>query len=172
MNAIFIFITSIMLFGFTFCASSQDLPLKDGKVFYEQVDSATATKEQLYQRAKLWFANAFKDSRSVIQLDDKDDGQIVGKGNFDVPYKYGVNTVAQCNFTLKIDVKEAKYRIQVYNINYQWANAGQNTMSIEQLKTSFNGRYYNKIAPGTNEKILNLIQDFKTNLSAKDSSNF
>jgi hypothetical protein len=151
---------------------SQDLPTKEGKVFYESVDTATGTKAELYQKVKLWFANAFKDSKSVIQVDDKDNGQLVGKGNFDVPYKYGVNTSAQCNFTIRIDTKDNKYRIQIYNINYQWVNTGNTAMSIEDLKTAYNGRYYEKIAPTTNQKVIALIQDCNKAMTAQKEDSF
>jgi hypothetical protein len=162
----------LILYVITLNCYSQALPTREGKVFYEQVDTATGTKAELYQKAKLWFANAFKDSKSVIQVDDKDNGQIVGKGNFDVPYKYGVNTSAQCNFTVKIDVKDNKYRLQIYNINYQWAIAGNATMSIEELKTAYKGRYYEKIAPPTNEKVIALMQDCSKAMTAQKDDSF
>lgn len=166
-----------LCFLFLFCFSSllvfgQDLPIKDGKVFYEKIDSANGTKNELYNRAKLWFANTFKDSKSVIQIDNKEDGQLLGKGNFDVPYRYVVNTVAQCNFTIKFDFKDNKYRVQIYNINYQWQLSGNTTMNIEQLQTSYNGRYYNKIAPPTDTQIKSMIASLQKTLSSNEQQSF
>lgn len=39
-----------------------------------------ARKDDLYQRARNYFAISFGDSRSVIRIEDKDEGLILGKG--------------------------------------------------------------------------------------------
>jgi len=54
--------------------------MNDGKAFYEVVDSSVSgSKQELQVKAKMWMANAFKDAKKVIQLDDKDAGEVLGK---------------------------------------------------------------------------------------------
>lgn len=43
------------------------------------VDSIPKTKEQIYVAVNDWFARSFNDGKSVIQLNDKDAGIIIGK---------------------------------------------------------------------------------------------
>lgn len=40
---------------------------------------STVNKSELYSRAREWFAKAFKSSKNVIQMDDKENGKIIGK---------------------------------------------------------------------------------------------
>lgn len=48
------------------------LPLQDGKITYSEIVNVdSATKNQLYSRAKEWISKSFKSSKNVIQLDEK-----------------------------------------------------------------------------------------------------
>jgi hypothetical protein len=98
------------------------LPTRDGHVFYESIDTSSFSKDQLYSKAKLWLVNSFKDSKSVSEIDDKEGGQIVGKGNFVVNYTYALTpSTCRFNFIMKIDLKDNKYRLQIYNIIAEFA---------------------------------------------------
>jgi hypothetical protein len=51
------------------------------KITYTEVvylDSLT-DKQEIFSRAREWFASAYKSSINVIQMDDKEGGKIVGK---------------------------------------------------------------------------------------------
>ena len=64
-------LTSIMSLTINFTAFSQ-VPVKDGKGFYEVIDSTVSgSKQELQVKAKMWMAKAFKDAKEVIQLDTK-----------------------------------------------------------------------------------------------------
>lgn len=81
------------------------------------VDSVDLPKDDIYIRARSWVATTFKSSQHVIQMEDKDAGRIICKGNFPHPAKnvFG-NTLCfeAIHFTLTIDVKDGRYRT-VYN---------------------------------------------------------
>lgn len=103
-----------------FCFGQDQLPTKDGKVIFEELDSVPGiAKADLYARSKVWVTHIFKNSKDVIQLDDKDAGQIIGKGNFD--YQYVVigppGATWTCDFTLQIDCRDNKARIRIYELN-------------------------------------------------------
>jgi hypothetical protein len=61
----------------TFCVGQTDTTLKYSEVI--QVDGIN--KEVLYLRAKSWANDVFSNSKNVIQIDDKEDGEIEGKAN-------------------------------------------------------------------------------------------
>ena len=81
---------------------------RDGVV---QVEGATAA--QLYARGKLWFAEAFIDSKNVLEVEDKETGVLVGKGT--IPYEPNVFISSgvirgHIGFTVKILVKDGRYK--------------------------------------------------------------
>ena len=67
----------ITVFLTTNCLFSQE-PISYSGV----VETDSVSKEILYKRGLLWIANAFKDSKEVIQLKDENSGQIISKGTF------------------------------------------------------------------------------------------
>lgn len=97
---------------FSYC---QELPTKDGKILYEIVDSTVkGTGGEIYDRAKVWFVEAFKSANAVIQLDDKENSTIIGKGYFSFTHNLQPYEVW---FTAKINVKDNRYRAQLYSVN-------------------------------------------------------
>jgi len=72
------------------------------------VDS-TMTQDELYTKAREWMALNFKSANSVIQMDDKNAGIIIGKGNIPVTGgKYLAD--GKIDFTLKIQVKNGRFK--------------------------------------------------------------
>jgi uncharacterized protein YceK len=49
------------------------------KEIYETIVEVPASKSELYIRANEWMIVNFKDARSIIQFQDKEDGTIIGK---------------------------------------------------------------------------------------------
>lgn len=103
-----------------------DLPFKNDQIVYERVITLDSTfpKDKLYKSAKMAVINSFRDSKSVIQLDDKDNGKIICKGIATGHYKYAmVSYNIRWHFTMDITVKEGKYRIQIYDFDeWEWTS--------------------------------------------------
>jgi hypothetical protein len=77
-------------------------------------DVASTSQSELYSRAKIWFVNNFRDAKEVVQLDDKENGLIMGKGNFYVSYGFmGLPVSERMNFTVSIRVKDNKFKAQI-----------------------------------------------------------
>lgn len=81
----------------------------------EVIELEGVSKDDLFNRGNHWMINVFKDPNKVIQLKDKEGGQIIGKGNFS--YKQSKNgwgasiqTEGVVNFTVKLFFKEGRYR--------------------------------------------------------------
>jgi hypothetical protein len=92
------------------------LPIQDGVVTYTNVIQVEGNnKEQLYERAKNWFVIMYKSSKDVIQLDDKENGNIIGKGNFRIVY-YERDPII--NHTISLSVKDGRYKYVVNNLVY------------------------------------------------------
>ncbi len=117
------------LLGYNFeKAKKEELPIKDvptkdnTSVYFDTViNVSSATKKELYYRIKLWFADNFKSSKSAIDYDDIENGIIVGKGNAEIIVnKDGMTSLTtRCFFTLKVSVKDSRYRIEIYDFRYK-----------------------------------------------------
>lgn len=86
-----------------------------------KVDSTT-TKKELYNRAKLWFANAFRDSNKVLQVEDEQNGQLVGKGS--MPYSTRVfggqgEVNGSIRYTVGIYVKDSRYKYEIKDFTHE-----------------------------------------------------
>ena len=100
-----------------------DFP-KDGNgliMFSEVIKVDSADKNELYLRAKSFFANSFKSGKAALQMEDKEEGVLIGK-----------SMVNLCNgmegewsdcynmfFTIKISVKDGRYKYEIYDITFR-----------------------------------------------------
>lgn len=134
------------------------LPLKDGKVTYTnviQVDSFS--KDELYKRAKRWFIDTYKSGKDVIQLDDKENGEIVGKGFFEETWMVTFYAGQNVNVwqTIKIHMKDGRYKYEIsdFRMKYfvsasQYTSASNVDIPLEDWnkgRDTNNKKFYPKI---------------------------
>ncbi|MFZ4401987.1 MAG: DUF4468 domain-containing protein [Bacteroidales bacterium] len=145
MKKIFIIIMLFFIFKIAF---SQVPPMVDKKVIYSQVEKldTTVKKATLYANAKMWFANSFKSANDVIQLDDKENGIILGKGNVSKDeVSFLTKTTYRWKFTVKFQVKDGKYKVEFYDIDYTIdVNDSRFPPNTFNLNTVFNDESYYK----------------------------
>ena len=73
-----------------------------------------ATKEELYARGKVYFANAFKSAQNVIQADDREAGLVIGKAWQQVYISsLGLSIPMKLWYTVKLAFKDGRYRYDV-----------------------------------------------------------
>ncbi len=92
------------------------LPLVDGKITYGgvvQIDGLSS--EELYKRTKRWFIETYNSGKDVIQLDDKENGEIIGKGFFETYWQSTFYSGIGINIheTIKIQVKDGRYKYEI-----------------------------------------------------------
>ena len=104
---------------------------------FEKVNKADSiSKEQLFVSIYDWFATTYNDSKEVIQMSDKEQGLIVGKGN--VKYLPLPNQLMyKCyhgyiNYNIKAYIKDNRYKVVVDQFNHQgtYESAGQCDLGI------------------------------------------
>lgn len=76
-----------------------------------KVDS-TIKKDELFNRARIWFSQTFNNSKAVLDIQDKEAGQLIGNGtiktlgkNNSYVYNYGY-----VSFSIKVLVKDGRYK--------------------------------------------------------------
>jgi hypothetical protein len=128
-------------------AQTINIPIIDGTYQYQEVvylDSNTYKKDALYNNSKLYFIDSYRSSKDVIQLDDKDQGKIIGKGFFSISTNQKYNLIAtgtikwDVHYTTEILCKNGKYRYKIYDIfinDYERAEDGE-TKNIEDINLS------------------------------------
>lgn len=88
---------------------------KNGALTYTQVINCEGmSKDQIYVILNYWYANSFGDANSVIQLNDKELGCIIGKGFVEniAFHTGGFNRYAvSIHPIIKTDIKEGKVRV-------------------------------------------------------------
>ena len=147
------------------------LPMKDGKVFYQAIDTVDANKNEIYNRSKIWFVNTFNKARAVLQLDDKDSGIIMGKGatKFDAGNFVVGPIIMYLHYTININIKDGKSRIQVYDI-YAANEYDRVTYTPEELLK------YAKMNKGKlrriNEDVISTIASYRKAIVSKAASDF
>lgn len=109
-------------------ANSQELdsakvgfPVKNGKVVYESiVDIDGVSKETIYAASKKWLADAFVNSKAVVQSEDRETGQLMGKGSATTSSPTNTwilaNITYNLSFNIQINCKDNRYRIRFYDI--------------------------------------------------------
>ncbi|HEX7754121.1 MAG TPA: DUF4468 domain-containing protein, partial [Niabella sp.] len=83
-------------------------------------DTTDLTKPKGYIKALEWLATVFNDSKSVIQVQDKEEGFIMGKGNFQtVLHPGGIvpNQPTTVYFTVKVWIYDSSYKYEFSNFN-------------------------------------------------------
>ena len=93
-----------------------------GHAEYSQViQMDNLSQKHIYFRAKDWFINSFNSPKNVIQMDDKEDGIIVGKAQTStVTYKDVITSQAgYFTYLVTIKVKDGRYKYSISEITYK-----------------------------------------------------
>jgi hypothetical protein len=113
------------------CASMPVAPMEDRSMQY--VHDVDLTKNEIYDISLDWMARTFFDTKEVIELKDKEDGKIIGKGITFFRGKIGwFSADIPCRFTMIIEAKDNKYRTTYNNFVGLWGENYSRPEPIEQ----------------------------------------
>lgn len=174
-------------------------PLKDGQIFYEKiivVDSAS--KAEIFKRTKIWAVDAFRSQKNALQTEDKEEGFIIYKTNFSVPFTFPAiaampnpQTYSWTFFcTMKFLIKDNKCKIIIYDFNFE----GESVYSQKRQNLILNYRSSTEpelkkglMSKGNREKFYintkttfqaansttnNIIDSFEKMIKSKENSDF
>ena len=152
------------------------LPLKDGKVAYSDVIQLQGvSKDELYKRAKHWFINTYHSSKDVIQLDDKENGEVIGLGCFKALWMVRFYTSQYVNVwkIIKIQIKDDRFRYEISDFRMRNYYLSPQNTSITDVgipledwnkgHDSSNKRFY----PQINSQIIALINSLEKAMKYK-----
>jgi hypothetical protein len=144
-----------------------------------QVDSIS--KSDLFINARSWFNNAFKSSKDVLQISDKESGELSGKaiisGTYIYKYLGSRETPYSCNMSISIKVKDNKYKYEISNfeetVTYGNLYSGDHwhgKMSMVSQKRLDDS--YRTMKAEVNNTVLRLIADLKKSMIKKSKDDF
>ncbi|MGH1516936.1 DUF4468 domain-containing protein [Chryseobacterium sp. JK1] len=163
-----ILLTFLLLNSLLFC---QELT-------YEEVIpvDSSVTKEELYNRARTWFAKSFKDEGEVLTIQDKDTGEISGNGSFRYRTKkmfFGLwCIVGNIHFKINIYLKDGKYKYTIHSLTHEGSYFDGNRPISYGLLTvdenapqpsrgGANDKVWRDIKVKSDEKIVAIISDLR-----------
>ncbi len=167
-----------LLIAWSVTLPAQNLPFdkQTGKITFSEVihvgDSST-TRDELYSRAREWFARAFKSSQNVLMMDDKESGKLIGKGNLSiVPGLY--LTDSRVDFTLSLYLKNGRYKYEITDFNHVSYKAGFSGGALEDEKPdcgsfSMTNKGWLDVKAQTKSQVETLIVDLKLKMSKTES---
>jgi hypothetical protein len=104
----------------------ETIPTKDNKIFYDAVITVDSSlkRDILFTRIRQWFVEKFTDSKSVLEVNDIDNGLLTGKGTYKYVIVNGLNVHdGYVHFILNVAVKDGKFRYQVYSFTTDELNS-------------------------------------------------
>lgn len=169
----------IFLIALPFYAISQE-PVE----YSEVIEVSNVDKSELFIRGREWFNENFKSSKDVLQITDKESGELSGKGIMKVGYMFRFmgkrKATTNVKFQINVWVKDDKYKYEITNL-YILGDSGNIEFGLITTSNETNVK-----SPGYNAKKLNemylsikqgaelevklLIEDLKLKMSKKSKS--
>lgn len=107
----------VLAFNASTKAQNVHLPVDSSskKISYAEVVTCKGlTKDDLYVRAREWFAKTYNSAQQVIQMDDKAAGKIIGKATARGSYYIMLTAFNYTlNYTMIVSCKDGRYKYEI-----------------------------------------------------------
>lgn len=154
--------------------STPDLPIdkETGKITFTEVVELDEklTQDEVYSKAREWFAKAYNSSNNAIQMDDRENGKIVGKALMEVYHKSlgTMHPSGQISYTISIYMKDGRYKYEITDL-YHTSNGSSSGISggpcegmintKEKTMGMSHQKFYNQYLNQMNTNIQDLTKD-------------
>jgi len=96
---------------------SQDIPLKEGFVVFEQTDSTVAgTRDQLFNKAQQWAATTLKKSLKEVKEEKREEGRIIVAVAGTIPTELLKAPIENIEFILTIQTNDRRFSSEIAEI--------------------------------------------------------
>ena len=121
---------------------------EDGKFFISAVRPMEGMdKYKIYDKAYQAIVDMFVNAKDVIQMNDKNTGIIICKGTTSGIFSFKdfligiISTTQNVNFTMKIQIKGGRYKIDIYNIELEFMEYAQ-SLGSGPIEIMLSPKYY------------------------------
>ena len=159
---------------------------ENGNIIYTDVISIdSVNSKDLYNRAHTWFANNFNSAKSVIQLEDKEVGKIIGKGYFVAGIEkssagvFKTPIMVSVHFTVDIQTKDGRYKYLFTDFTCMRFENTQNETICDLSSSSFTkntvwqkalDKDWIEVKKDVNAKMITIIEGLKKALIIKNDN--
>ncbi|MCK9203427.1 MAG: DUF4468 domain-containing protein [Bacteroidales bacterium] len=143
--------------------------------YTEVVQVPGKTKDEIYFASKTFIATTFRSAKDVIQLDDKENGELIVKGNFKECVGMSMRSWGNCDqivsFTLNIQTKDGRFKYKIDNFQHEsYARDLGNGGDLENEKPAcgfilFSAGKWKDIKNQTCDKVTQLISELKESIT-------
>ena len=124
------FIVVLLVLCVSICYSQIDVQKQEFPNYQGIVSVENKSANDIYSKSKVWIVTNFKSANDVIQLDDKDNGKLIVKGNTTVLFTFmKTKYPSRVHFTLTIDIKDNRFRY-TYLVTEVMDESGKYPVSI------------------------------------------
>lgn len=141
---------NILLFTFVFI--STNIHGQENLNFEKVIQADKMSKSLIFIKVNEWFASNYSSANDVIQMAEKDEGIIIGKGNLSYNHK---GYLYRCyegyiGYTIKVYTKDNRFKVVLSNFqhtviasNTEACQLGLITTSEEFTNTGISKKYHN-----------------------------
>ena len=91
------------------------------------------TRDQIFTSTKIWVAENFRSSKAVVEYESKEEGTLIGNGIIPYPCSGAFDCLGKpdwkVRFTMRVDMKDDKFRLTFSNVNLTWPPAFRSGIS-------------------------------------------
>lgn len=154
--------TMLIFLTFIFTGCGQPAVPKSQLVYTKIIEHNKNAKEA-FEYSKIWLANTFVDSKSVIEYANEDNFTIIGKGI--IPkVNYAFTVYGDTKFTLTIQNKDNRSKITLDNIQIETYDRINGTLKYDM----WNQDQFNSFSLEAN-KLVSTFKDSLTNKKLNDN---
>jgi hypothetical protein len=136
-----------------------------GQIRYEKIVAVESTsKDILYERANVWLAKAFVDSKEVIQYSNQETGKVLAKGLLELNATYNgyEQSMGVVRFTLEVNTKEGRVRVLISDLIHEFTDGNPSPGDLRKEKSyPVLKKAWRVIKSETDEEIRRLIDSFE-----------
>lgn len=143
-------------------------------IYQEVVNVEGVSEDDLYSKAYQFFGNNFKSANHVLQVQDRAGGVIIGKGlHSTVVESIGVNVPVKFRFTLKVEVKDNRYRYTFTDINVKHNPDQYSTGSEYPIRNHVIDNLYKRngkmksVSKSYKIRLVSFLEDFSAQLKSE-----
>ena len=114
------------------CAAMTKVDLPKEDLMVQRVLEVELNQAEIYARSLEWMAKTFVDSKEVVEVKDRENGRIIGKG---LTSFTNVIVKIPCRYTITIEAKDGKARVTMENFVGLWGEHHNMPRPLPQMQS-------------------------------------
>jgi hypothetical protein len=150
-------VAAIIIITLAGCAMVDYRTLQPDQQNVVKVESVSMSQSSLFLAIQQWFAESLGKSKEALQIQDKENGIILGKIIVPNGIKDPLGIAHDVQMTIKVEIKDNKYRISFSDFQFYYQGAGRHVSAGAEHDSA------KKTAEDLSAKILTYVNVSKSN---------